>query len=202
MGSQITLTELSPPVFRGSIDQLMGVYKAAMNPPERQLAGRETIMERHAANPDFRALAAVDPGSGAGIAGFCYGFHGLPGQWWHDIVAAALASIERAHGDGDGMAWLADSFEVAELHVMPQWQGRGIGRALLLELASSRPERTAVLSTQDAESRAKRLYRSVGFTDLITGFRFSGGDVAYAVMGAVLPLGSRSVPRSASPSAW
>ena len=200
MGPQITLAELSPPVFRGSINQLMGVYKAAMNPPERQLAGRETIMERHAANPAFRALAAVDPRPGGGIAGFCSGFHGLPGQWWHDIVAGALASVERA--SWDGMAWLADSFEVAELHVLPQWQGRGIGRALLLELASSRPERTAVLSTQDLESRARALYRSVGFTDLVTGFRFSGGDVPYAVMGAVLPLRTPSAPRSASPSAW
>ena len=199
MGPHITLTELSEQVFRGSIDQLLDVYKAAMNPPERQLAGREMIMERHAANPAFRALAAVDPRADGGIAGFCYGFHGLPGQWWHDIVAGELASAKRA--SGDGMAWLADSYEVAELHVLPQWQGRGIGRALLLELASSRTERTAVLSTQDLESRARSLYRSVGFTDLITGFRFSGGDIPYAVMGAVLPLRSRSAPPSASPSA-
>jgi len=73
-------------------------------------------------------------------------------------------------------------------YVLPLWQGRGIGRSLLLSLASDRPERTAVLSTADAQTRARRLYRGVGFTDLLTGFRFSGMEPPYAVMGARLPL--------------
>ena len=92
-------------------------------------------------------------------------------------------------------------FEVAELHVLPSYQGKGIGRELLLRLTSGRPERTAVLSTADAESRARRLYRGVGFTDLLTGFRFSGGEPAYAVMGARLPLlAGSAAPRSPRPS--
>ena len=45
-----------------------------------------------------------------------------------------------------------------------------------------------MLSTADAESRARQLYRGVGFTDLLTGFRFAGGEPPYAVMGAKLPL--------------
>ena len=47
---------------------------------------------------------------------------------------------------------------------------------------------TAVLSTMDTNSPARRLYRSLGFTDLLTGYRFSGAPVPYAVMGAALPL--------------
>jgi ribosomal protein S18 acetylase RimI-like enzyme len=179
MGQQITLAELSPAIFTAWTGQFMSVYTAAMNPPERQIAGRESIMERHASNPAFRALVAVTPDDD--VAGFGYGFRGEPGQWWHDMVCAALATA-------GGVSWLADSFEIAELHVLPEWQGRGIGRSLLLGLASGRSERTAVLSTHDTDSRARRLYRSAGFADLLTGFRFSGGDPAYAIMGAVLPL--------------
>lgn len=186
MGQQITIAELSPATFIAWTARFMGVYTAAMNPPARQISGRESIMERHAANPAFRALAAVTPGEE--VVGFGYGFHGEPGQWWHDMVASALAA--GGPGSADKAGWLADSFEVAELHVLPEWQGHGIGYSLLLSLTSGRPEQTAVLSTHDAESRARRLYRSVGFTDLLTGFRFSGGDPAYAVMGAVLPLRS------------
>jgi ribosomal protein S18 acetylase RimI-like enzyme len=179
---------------------LIAVYRAAMNPPERMLAGREAILERHAANPGFRALAAA---AGPVLAGFTYGFHGAPGQWWHDIVAGALALSSAPAA----ATWLTDSFEVAELHVLPAYQGGGIGRELLLRLASERPERTAVLSTADIESRARRLYRRVGFTDLLTGFRFSGGDPPYAVMGATLPLRSVAAPvpespRSPRPSSW
>ena len=197
MSQSVTFTELGPADFRPAIDRFVAVYSAAMNPPERMLAGRESILERHAANPGFRALAAVTNNGaeggppdmrGARIAGFTYGFHGAHGQWWHDMVAGALAASRDSSGTTAVTTWLSDSFEVAELHVLPAFQGAGTGRALLLRLLADRPEQTALLSTQDAESKARRLYRGVGFTDLLTGFRFSGGEPPYAVMGAVLPL--------------
>jgi ribosomal protein S18 acetylase RimI-like enzyme len=205
MTQTVTFTELGPAEFRRAISRFIAVYTAAMNPPERLLAGREAILERHAANPGFRALTAA---AGPVLAGFTYGFHGVPGQWWHDIVASALAFSPGRAAD----TWLTDSFEVAELHVLPAYQGGGIGRELLLRLTAGRPEGTAVLSTADTESRARRLYRGVGFTDLLTGFRFSGGEPPYAVMGARLPLrpapapaappGPPRAPGSPRPSSW
>jgi GNAT superfamily N-acetyltransferase len=193
---KVTDSELGPVEFRAAIRELVAVYAAAMNAPERMLGGREAIMDRHAANPGFRCLTATADGI---IAGFTYGFHGETGQWWHDMVAGALAAHpgmgrsdqatgwDKSAGGAPG-AWLDDSFEIAELHVLPLYQGLGIGRSLLLSLTSGRRERTAVLSTADAPTRARRLYRGVGFTDLLTGFRFSGSEPPYAVMGAKLPL--------------
>jgi ribosomal protein S18 acetylase RimI-like enzyme len=119
------------------------------------------------------------------IIAFAYGFHGENGQWWHDLVRDGLIA---ARGSRYAQAWLNDVFEVAEVHVHPDHQGRGIGRAIVLGLTHPRLERTAVLSTQDADSPARRLYRRLGFTDLITGFSFPGTDPPYAVMGATLPL--------------
>jgi GNAT superfamily N-acetyltransferase len=211
--------ELGPGEFRSSIRALVAVYAAAMNPPDRTLSGREAIMERHAASPGFRGLTALADGR---LAGFTYGFHGQVGQWWHDMVAAALATrsgaaappAEGTGPDGTGSdgtgsggtgsgGWLDDSFEIAELHVLPLWQGNGIGRSLLLSATDGRPERTAVLSTADAPTRARRLYRGVGFTDLLTDFRFSGTEPPYAVMGATLPLAADgALPRSPRPSSW
>jgi ribosomal protein S18 acetylase RimI-like enzyme len=75
--------------------------------------------------------------------------------------------------------------------VRPEYQARGIGRRLILMLTADRPERTALLSTRDAETRARRLYRSLGFADLVTAFVFPGGGPRYAVMGAPLPLPGR-----------
>ena len=219
---RIAYRELGPGEFRSSIRALVAVYAAAMNPPDRTLSGREAIMERHAASPGFRGLVAQADGQ---VAGFTYGFHGETGQWWHDMVAAALATRSGAAGSAAGSAvpdctgpdyakpdctgpdctgpagWLDDSFEIAELHVLPRWQGNGIGRSLLLTVADGRPERTAVLSTADAPTRARRLYRAVGFTDLLTDFRFSGAEPPYAVMGATLPLtADTGLPRSPRPS--
>ena len=204
---RVTYRELGPREFRAVIRALVGVYAAAMNPPDRTLSGREAIMDRHAASPGFRGLTAQVDGR---LAGFTYGFHGESGQWWHDMVAAALATRSRAGvsageyaGDDTPGAWLDDSFEIAELHMLPSWQGQGIGRSLLLSLASGRPERTAVLSTADAPTRARRLYRGLGFTDLLTDFRFSGSEPPYAVMGALLPLAATvTLPRSPRPSSW
>ena len=187
------VSELGPGEFTARVDQVISVYAAAMRPAADTLAGRRSIMAGHAAYPGFRALVvAEDDESGENRApvGFGYGFRGTPGQWWHDTVARALAAT---YGPQVAAAWLDNTFEVAELHVAPGYQGSGIGSGLLLRLTSGRPERTAVLSTRDAETRARRLYRGVGFTDLLTGFSFyPGSEPPYAVMGAELPL--RSLP--------
>ena len=192
------------------LDAVLAVYAAAMGSSPEQLPGRRMMMERHARYPAFRGLVAVSAvgprgepaGKSAGgpggeapgepprgehgrIVGIGYGFRGAAGQWWHDMVESAITA---AAGREAARAWMTDSFEVGELHVHPDQQGRGIGRQLLLRLTAGRPERSAVLSTLDAESRARRLYRSSGFTDLLTGFRFPGGGEPYAIMGAALPL--------------
>jgi ribosomal protein S18 acetylase RimI-like enzyme len=200
MRSVLSVSELSPGEFAARLDQMIAVYAAAMRPPAEMLAGRRSIMAGHAAHPGFRALLATEDGSGA-PAGFGYGFHGAAGQWWHDTVARALAA---AHGAGVAAAWLDDSFEVAELHVAPAHQGHGAGAGLLLRLTSDRPERTALLSTRDADSPARRLYRGTGFGDLLTDFAFfPGSEPPYAVMGAELPLRERSGgPRSARRRRW
>jgi ribosomal protein S18 acetylase RimI-like enzyme len=206
----LELRELDAGEFVANLDACTSVYAAAMDPPRYQLPGRYSIMERHAGYAAFRAIAAVrSPGAepagdgragdgragdgraGAGRAGagpfigFAYGFHGESGQWWHDLVSRAVAS---AQGRQAADHWLADSFQVAEVHVHPGYQGRGTGLAMMQRLAAGRPERTAVLSTMDAETRARRLYRGLGFTDLLEGFAFAGTEVPYAIMGAPLPL--------------
>lgn len=156
-----------------------------MLPPPGQLPGRHMIMERHAGHPAFRAFVAQ---RGRTVVGFGYGFRGEAGQWWHDVVRGQLG---KTGGEGHARHWLDDAWEVAELHVHPSAQGRGLGRGLITSLCADRPERTVVLSTLDAQTPARNLYHSLGLADLITGFRFPGGGPVYAVMGAELPLSSK-----------
>jgi GNAT superfamily N-acetyltransferase len=153
-----------------------------------------------AAGPGGVPATAGAESGGIRVAAFSYGFHGAAGQWWHDVVQAGLTA---AAGRRATEHWLADSFEIAEVHVRPEYQRRGIGRAMLLRLTAGADQRTALLSTQDLPSPARHLYRSLGFTDLLTGFCFPGGGPPYAVMGAELPLAA-SGPRlfPPSPSRW
>jgi ribosomal protein S18 acetylase RimI-like enzyme len=200
--------ELSRAAFVAELDVLTAVYAAAMRPDPEQIAGRESIMEQHSRYGGFRALAVRDqspqqPGRAGKaqqpgrIVGFSYAFRGAGGQWWHDTVAAALAAKS---GPALSGAWLAESLEIAEVHVLPAFQHHGIGKSLVLGLAQGRPERTAVLSTPDRESTARRLYRGLGFEDLLTGYRFPGAAISYAVMGAVLPLRDQMPEASPRPS--
>jgi GNAT superfamily N-acetyltransferase len=202
------LAEFTTGQFLASLDVLAEVYAAAMAAPPYQLPGRRSIMARHAGYPAFRAVAAVLPPGNLGhngdrgrgpagepVVGFAYGFHGRGGQWWHDLVCAALAD---RHGRRAARTWLGNSFEIAEVHVHPDYQGRGTGHAMLLRLAEGRPEHTAVLSTMDADTSARRLYRGVGFADLLPGFIFPGATQPYTIMGATLPLPGPGRPGQAA----
>jgi GNAT superfamily N-acetyltransferase len=201
------LRELNPGQFVAELDELTGIYALAMDAPRGQLPGRRSIMERHAGYPAFQAVMAVPPAQDTGPAsrrappvGFAYGFHGAAGQWWHDVVRDTLIS---RRGDEIARYWLANSFEIAEVHVRPSHQGRGIGRAMMHTLVAGRLEQVALLSTPDGHTRARRLYHSLGFTDLVPGFCFPGSSPSYAIMGAALPLRDALPPpaaRSASPS--
>ncbi len=110
---------------------------------------------------------------------------GAAGQWWHDVVRAGLTV---AAGSQVATAWLADSFEIAEVHVHPEFQRRGIGRAMLLSLTAGCPHRTTLLSAMESAAPARGLYRILGFAELLSGFSFPGNGPPYVVMGAVLPL--------------
>jgi GNAT superfamily N-acetyltransferase len=210
------LRELSAAQFTAELDALTALYTLAMEAPAAEAPGRRAIMERHAGYPAFRAVVALlphaqapgqDPGGDqAGgqitVIGFAYGFHGSAGQWWHELVQRSL-TVHRSSESASH--WLADSFEFAEVHVHPDHQGRGTGRAMMHTLAAGRPERTAVLSTPHGHTRARRLYRSLGFEDLLPDFTFPGTGPSYAIMGAALPLRDEPRPpagRSASPSRW
>jgi GNAT superfamily N-acetyltransferase len=215
MATRPILCDLTARQFLGQLEASLAIYADAMDAEPSTLPGRRELMRRHAGYPAFRALQAlVQPPAGtqpssnsndigcqpnhSQVAGFAYGFHGQSGQWWYDAVWHALA---RAHGVGRAAVWLADSFEIAEVHVYTRYQRGGIGTAMLLSLTAGRPEHTAVLSTPDRDSTARRLYLRMGFTELITGYSFPGGSPPYIVMGAELPLRAPTGELARSPAA-
>jgi hypothetical protein len=77
---------------------------------------------------------------------------------------------------------------VTELHVLPRYQGTGVGFRLLTTLLAGVAAPTVLLSTYDNESAARAFYRRLGFRDLVTGFRFEVTPQPFALMGAQLPL--------------
>lgn len=172
----------SPDELTRRLDDVVDVYGRAMGYPPELLATRRGYMGSHVHRRDFRAVASLaDDGT---LLGFGYGYLSEPGQWWHDQVRGAIRRDQRAY-------WLADCFEVVELHVLPAAQGHGLGAAQLRMLLGLASAKTTLLSTPEADeatSRAWRLYRRFGYVDVVRNFLFPGDARPFAVLGRTLPL--------------
>jgi ribosomal protein S18 acetylase RimI-like enzyme len=171
------LVELDRGAFAALRDEVLDVYAEAMGVRRESARSRGSIIAAHLDTAGLRAVAAFD---GARMVAIGYGYLGGPGQWWHDQVRAALP-------EPTATQWLDGAFEVCELHVRPAYQGTGLGRALLAQLLDGTDAATAVLTTPDADTRARRFYRAGGWVDLAGGLRFPGDPRVFAVLGLRLP---------------
>jgi ribosomal protein S18 acetylase RimI-like enzyme len=160
------------------LDDVLAVYATAMQYPPEVADLRRGFVAAHTQRAEFRAVATLD---GDRLIGFGYGYRSRPGQWWHEQVRAGLDAA--TYG-----AWMTDCFELVELHVLPEAQGHGVGQAQLGTLLDGVRRRTVALSTPEGESRAWRLYRRMGFVDLLRHYDFPGDDRPFAVLGRALPL--------------
>ena len=125
----------------------------------------------------------------APLLGVAYGYPGAPGQWWQQQVVLGL---QRGGLPAEEIAQLMNNyFELTELHIHPRAQGRGLGEALTRRLLAGRSEKNVLLSTPEINgepNRAWRLYRRLGFTDVIRRYHFAGDPRAFAILGRALPL--------------
>jgi ribosomal protein S18 acetylase RimI-like enzyme len=179
----------------GLIDRLsdaLGVYVTAMGYPRSAIRQRAPLWREHTRRPGWRGVGALDERNS--LVGLGYGYIGARGQWWHEEVRRGLLST-----DPRGLHWLADYFELTELHVLPRAQGAGLGEQLLRALLDGCDRRSVLLSTPELDpthpARAWRLYRRLGFVDVLREHRFVGDSRPFAVLG-------RSLPLPAPPPGW
>ena len=179
------IADLTPEEFVAARSDVADVYRIAFAQeqypePEVEVRRFTEVLDRQATRSGFRCKVART--MDRHIVGVAYGYTGSPGQWWHDIVAGALPREQARR-------WLADCFELVELHLMPHAQGRGIGGRLHDALLEGVPHQTAALSTINTQTRALHLYRKRGWVTLLEDFTFPGGTRPFLIMG--LDLASR-----------
>ncbi|EHR51992.1 acetyltransferase [Saccharomonospora marina XMU15] len=171
--------------FRARLPEALSVYVAAMNYPPGTAEQRAPMWLTHALRAGWRCMAVLDDGDA--LIGLAYGYQGKPGQWWHEQVRRGLAASQ---GEQAVTRWLCDYFELTEIHVRPDCQGHGLGEDLLRALVDGLPQRRVLLSTPEGTSRAWKLYRRLGFTDVLRDYRFAGDPRPFAILGRSLPLES------------
>ena len=195
------LIDLSPADMERRLTDALSVYVDAMRYPRGTEDQRASMWLEHTRRTGWKAVAAVevpDPAdagvagpelAAAPIVGVAYGYCGAPDQWWQQQVVAGL---QRVGADRSRISELMTSyFELTELHIHPRAQGRGLGEALTRRLLAGRAEAHVLLSTPEINgeaNRAWRLYRRLGFTDIIRGYHFAGDPRPFAILGRSLPL--------------
>lgn len=173
-GPALSLRAVDAGGFLTLVDELIGIYSAAMGYPADQAAARRQLWEQHAQRDAFSCVAVFDD-HGHPVA-FAYGYAGHRGQWWNTEVARGVRGTP-AEG------WLTDYAELTELHVRPDHQGRGLGERTLHAFLASRTEPRVLLSTPEGENRAWRLYRRVGFQDVLRHYHFTGDGRPFGILG-------------------
>jgi ribosomal protein S18 acetylase RimI-like enzyme len=204
----IFLIDLAPNDMERRLSDALSVYVDAMRYPRGTENQRAAMWLEHVRRRGWQAVAAVEMAqvaeaaevptsamppaeelSDAPLLGVAYGYPGAPGQWWQQQVVLGL---QRGGLPSQEIAKLMTSyFELTELHIHPRAQGRGIGEALVRRLLAGRDENNVLLSTPETNgepNRAWRLYRRLGFTDVIRGYHFAGDPRAFAILGRSLPL--------------
>ncbi|MEE4540916.1 GNAT family N-acetyltransferase [Streptomyces sp. V4-01] len=170
---------VAPADLAARVDEALAVQAVAFGLGPEEVAIRRQIVLRHLSYPGARALGAH--GDDGRLVGFVYGLPNDRSHWWSSVVQPYL---RRQGTDG----WLDDSFVITELHVLPAYQGRGIGRRLITEITDGADEPRSILSAIDGDSPARRLYHTLGYQDLARPVHFPSATRPYAVMGAPLPL--------------
>lgn len=179
------LVQLGPGEIADRLPEALEVYISAMGYPPGTARQRRTLWMEHVRRPGWRAVGWIDATDR--LLGVAYGYIGGPGQWWFDEVRRGLAGR-----GGDSEGWLADYFELTELHVRPDAQGAGLGEGLLRALLAGTDRAHVLLSTPEygprPPGRAWQLYRRTGFRDVLRDHRFTGDSRPFAVLGRKLPI--------------
>lgn len=169
----------APGDFVERVDELLRVYIAAMRYPDLSLEYRRPTWIDHSRRSGFSCLVAVDDEDA--VVGLCYAYTGGSHQWWNSEVRRGLTEPQAEH-------WMASYRELTELHVRPDWQGGGVGEHMLRLLLSLADEDIVLLSTPEGENRAWKLYRRLGFVDVLRHHQFSGDPRPFAILGRPLPM--------------
>lgn len=194
------LIDLSPDDMARRLPDALSVYVDAMHYPRGTEEQRASMWLEHTRRHGWKAVAVVETSDDsaspppyelqtAPLLGVAYGYCGAPDQWWQQQVVTGL---QRVGADRSRINELMTSyFELTELHIDPGAQGRGLGEALARRLLADRTENHVLLSTPETSgeaNRAWRLYRRLGFTDVIRGYHFAGDPRPFAILGRALPL--------------
>jgi GNAT superfamily N-acetyltransferase len=128
--------------------------------------------------PKFRLVIARAQ-EREGLMGFAYGWRSTEGD---DLRAVFLEKL----GPAELSLWTADSFEIADFAILPEEQGKGVGKELYSAFFKGIEEKRGVLKTHCSDSIEVQMYRRRGWATLIEQFVWGPKNLPYTAMGIQL----------------
>ncbi len=189
---RISITQIPRQTFLRRIDELVHIHIAAMQYPTGIFRTKRQQWIESSSQPHFIATLALahphhepaDPNNPEHrCVAVAYCFDGTPGSWWHQQVRLGLAAAGHSPSDIDTI--MSNYAELAEVHVIPQLHGKGIGKELTASTIAACQQPTLLLSTPEvpqSENAAWNMYRSLGFEDLLRNFYFSTDPRAFGIL--------------------
>jgi len=168
----ISFQEHDGPGTAAMIDRLIWIW--AQESPDGDVGLRRNLALRHTGCNGFRCFTASSEDV---IIGYAYGMYngqgtglGEPGNvislGSHDLLAELIAREDEIGVIRTDPEWLA-AYDIAEIQVLADYRGRGIGEALVRKVCRSLPSGDrVVLTVEPQNTSAQRVYERVGFRDL------------------------------------
>lgn len=190
--ASVSIISASPAQFCQRIDELVDIHLAAMSYSPTLFQQRKSLWLSNTNHLGFQCHIALIHNSDAQpnlddmrqrSAGVCFSFRGTADTWWYQQVYRGL--ILSGHSRDEAHSKLSDYSELSEVHVSPHLQGHGIGKALMTAHLRELNTSTVMLSTPEVDGEnngAWRLYRKLGFTDVLRDFRFPSDDRPFAIL--------------------
>ena len=198
----LVLLPLTPEVMRLRLSDAMDVYLAAMDYDfswkhnRRRAWYQATYFDGWIAYGLFEySDNPADPNNNprsAPLVGISYGYRGNGRSWWSGQIRRGMQSQNFSPRHTEET--LERYFELSEIHIVPEHQGKGWGSRMLHQIEASCREDTIILSTPEhsqEDNAACRLYRKSGYRDLLRNFYFPGDTRSFGVLIKDLPTSFR-----------
>jgi len=129
------------------------------------------FISRYSTFPGFYGVVAANQCGKAVAMGF--GADAFAGNWWFDYIVKEL---------GESHPSLQDAWILVELSVLKRQQNRGLGTFIINHLLQHHFRSRVLLSTQQSNTGARRLYERLGWYCIHEGLIFGPGQEPYVIM--------------------
>src|SRR5690349_19863714 len=166
------------------ISGIAAMWEAAHQRWGPRAADLQARLPGHAGLEGFVAVVARTGGDPVGLA---YGYRGERGRWWSTQIERSLSPAEQRE-------WLDEWFEVVEIAVRPDHQGRGIGSDVHDRLLEEAGRPRALLTARADDPDVRAFYERRGWQPVKVGVRLGAGDQTWVLYGR--PAGARGASAS------